>query len=111
LNPETQKQIQIEFTQQAERMASAAAFGAEPVLSWIVRAVEPSVYERVLDLACGPGIVAEVIAPHVRQVVGVDITPAMIRLASRRLAKTDMTNGLFAVASAEALPFEENEFD
>ena len=111
MNSETEKQIQIEFTQQAEQMASAAAFGAEPVLSWIVRAVESSVHERVLDLACGPGIVAEVITQHVRRVVGVDITPAMIRLASERLAKAHLTNGVFAVSSAETLPFEENEFD
>ena len=106
-----EKHIQTEFARQANQMAVAAAFHAEPVLEWLVRAVGAAARNRALDLACGPGIVAEVIAPRVREVVGLDVTPEMIRLAHDRLEKAQLTNAYFSVASVEALPFKENEFD
>ena len=106
-----QKQIQKEFTQQARQMASAAAFKAEPVLEWIVNAASSSAADRVLDLACGPGIVAERVAPNVGQVVGIDVTPEMISLAHARVVKARQPNVHFGVGRAEDLPFEENEFD
>ena len=37
--------------------------------------------DRVLDLGCGPGQLACAFAPHVREVVGVDPEPEMLRLA------------------------------
>ena len=37
--------------------------------------------DQVLDVACGPGLVACAFAPHARQVTGIDITPAMIEQA------------------------------
>jgi ubiquinone/menaquinone biosynthesis C-methylase UbiE len=104
-------QTQKEFTRQAKQMAAAAAFQARPVLEWLVGAAGSSASDRVLDLACGPGIVAEAMAPHVRQLVGIDVTPEMTRLARERLEKAHLTNGRFGVASAEALPFEGKEFD
>ena len=80
-------------------------------MEWLVKAVASSARERVLDLACGPGIVAEAVSPHVRQVVGIDVTPEMIRLAEARLVKARQPNAYFGIGSAEALPFAENEFD
>ncbi|MGZ4306772.1 MAG: methyltransferase domain-containing protein, partial [Solirubrobacteraceae bacterium] len=29
-------------------------------------------------MACGPGIISRALAPHVREVHGVDLTPAMV---------------------------------
>jgi SAM-dependent methyltransferase len=39
----------------------------------------------VADLACGTGVVAEALAPHVTRVIGVDQSAAMLRAAERRL--------------------------
>lgn len=41
---------------------------------------------RVLDLGCGSGRLEAALAPRVGSIVGVDISPAMLRLARRRCA-------------------------
>src|SRR5262245_23907594 len=61
---------------------------------------------RVLDLATGPGYAAAKASERGASVVGVDITPAMIRLARERHPDID-----FREADAEALPFEDGSFD
>ncbi len=103
--------IQAEFARQAAQMDRAPVFQAETVLDWFVKAIHSSSPARVLDLACGPGIVAEVVAPHVKEVVGVDATSAMIRHAQLRFEKARLTNGRFEMARAESLPFAGDEFD
>lgn len=40
---------------------------------------------RVLDAGCGPGIYAEILVERGAEVVGVDVTPAMVELARQRL--------------------------
>ncbi|MBN2371917.1 MAG: metalloregulator ArsR/SmtB family transcription factor [Vicinamibacteria bacterium] len=42
----------------------------------------------VADLACGTGVVAAALAPHVNRVVGVDQSAAMLRAAARRLSES-----------------------
>ena len=43
--------------------------------------------KRVLDAGCGPGRYAEWLADRGAEVVGLDVSPAMIRLARRRVGK------------------------
>lgn len=111
MTDETSRQVRDEFTRQAQHMAAAPAFHAGAVLERFAQAVEDSASESVLDVACGPGIVAEAIAPHVRQVVGIDATPEMIRLARERFARAGLSNGRFELATAEDLPFADGSFD
>ncbi len=111
MNDQTSKRIQSEFTRQARQMASAPAFHAGPVLERFRQAVGDAAGDRVLDVACGPGIVAEMLAPHVGEVVGIDSTPEMIRRARDRFEKAGIANGRFGVAPAEHLPFEAGSFD
>jgi ubiquinone/menaquinone biosynthesis C-methylase UbiE len=105
------KDIQAEFSRQAERMDSAAAFHAEDMLSRLAKLVSPSPSDRVLDLACGPGIVAQALAPLAREIIGLDATPEMVRLARGRFARSGLHNGRFEVGAAEALPFGKASFD
>src|SRR5256714_10925133 len=65
----------------------------------------------VLDVACGAAHAAEVAAPHVRQVVGIDLTRALLELGARRLAEQGVTNVLLQEANAESLPFVDESFD
>lgn len=105
------KQIREEFNRQAERMAHAPAFHAQTILSWFVTAVAASPPGKVLDLACGPGIVAEVVAPHAGELVGVDLSPEMLRLAEQRLAMAGLANSRFIMAPADQLPFDAGTYD
>jgi ubiquinone/menaquinone biosynthesis C-methylase UbiE len=105
------EKVRTEFTRQASAMSLAAAFRAESALGRLLKAVAAVPAGRVLDLACGPGIVAEAVAPLASELVGIDATPEMIRLAEDRFAKAGITNGRFQVALAESLPFGGAEFD
>ena len=66
---------------------------------------------RVLDVGCGTGRTLHQIArthPHLR-LTGVDLSPAYIRLARKRLA--DVAEVTLAVENAEKLPWADATFD
>ena len=111
MHPKDQNRLQQEFSRQAKPMASAPAFRDQQVIARLMNALRDSGQDRVLDLACGPGIVAEAIAPRVRQVVGLDATPEMLRLAKGRLNQAGLVNGGFITGAAEQLPFESGLFE
>lgn len=85
----------------AESGAMAATFAA--------CALEPEL--DVLDVACGPGILACALAPFVRTVTGIDITAAMIDQAQARQERVGLRNLRWFVGDATALPFESGTFD
>jgi len=65
----------------------------------------------VLEVACGAAHAAEQLAPYVRQVVGLDVTPALLRLGAERLAGAGIANVLLQEGNAAALPFVDASFD
>ena len=65
----------------------------------------------VLDLCCGAAHAAEVVAPRVRQVVGVDLTASLLELGAARLAAAGVDNVLLQEGNAQALPFVAGSFD
>src|SRR5450432_3538701 len=64
----------------------------------------------LLDVACGAAHAAEVAAPHVRQVVGLDLTPALLALGAARLDDAGIRNVLLQEGNASALPFADESF-
>ncbi len=92
-------------------MSDAPAFRAPELLARIVEAVSTPPADRVLDLACGPGIVTEVLAPVASHLAGLDATPKMIDVARQRLAAAGYTNVDFRVGAAEELPWPDAHFD
>src|SRR5262249_27470067 len=64
-----------------------------------------------LDVGCGAGHVSEEIAPHVRQVVGVDMTPALLCLGAERIAASGLGNVLLQEGDASRLAFVDGSFD
>jgi len=65
----------------------------------------------VLDVACGAAHASEVAAPHVRQVIGVDLTTALLAIGADRLRAAGITNVLLQEGHAAALPFVDASFD
>ncbi len=63
----------------------------------------------VVDIACGDGVLAELIAAHARSVTGVDISATVIAAARKRLA--DLRNVEFCEADMHALPLPTASFD
>ena len=66
---------------------------------------------RVLDVATGVGHTALAAAPHVLEVIGLDITPAMLDQARRLAAEREIRNVSFVEGDAAALPFPPASFD
>jgi ubiquinone/menaquinone biosynthesis C-methylase UbiE len=65
----------------------------------------------VLDVACGAAHVCEQLAPHVGQVVGIDLTPSLLALGAQRLRDSGIRNVLLQEGDAAALPFVDGSFD
>jgi SAM-dependent methyltransferase len=63
-----------------------------------------------LSLCCGRGMDAEFLGRQGHTVVGVDISPTSVRIASARLKRRQL-HGTFYCADAERLPFVDQAFD
>jgi ubiquinone/menaquinone biosynthesis C-methylase UbiE len=66
---------------------------------------------RVLDVACGPGIMTVELAGIAREVVAFDLTPEMLIRARERCAEAGFPNVLFEEGSASDMPFPDACFD
>ena len=66
--------------------------------------------DNVLDLGCGAGWLAGLLAEQVPEgrVVGVDVSDEMIRRARRR--QVDIENAMFVVGAADQIPWDANFF-
>ena len=65
--------IRDQFTRQAAVFNAAAPIKNEDALRAIVDAGNPGPADRVLDVACGGGLVARAFAPRVRHATGIDV--------------------------------------
>jgi ubiquinone/menaquinone biosynthesis C-methylase UbiE len=97
------------FARTAERIAEFQDARAAELEEKVVRFLSPSGDERALDSGCGAGALAFALAPHVREVVGVDIVPELLEQGRRRAE--EFPNVSFVEADATKLPFELASFD
>ena len=103
--------IRESFTTQAQAFAANPWVTDEERIRRLVAAAHLTGSERVLDIATGPGYIAEAFAGLARGVVGVDLTEAMLTIARERTVERGVSNVSFRAADAENLPFENGAFD
>lgn len=92
-------------TYEAQFVPALFAQWVDPVLD----AAGVTTGQRVLDVACGTGVVARNAADRVGasgHVIGVDLNPAMLAVAAR--VRPDLT---WRQADVAALPFDDDSFD
>jgi len=79
--------------------------------SFFIPLLQPGM--TVLDCGCGPGSITLGIAARIGdgQVIGVDLSPSQIELASENARRQGIANASFREASAYALPFPPAHFD
>jgi ubiquinone/menaquinone biosynthesis C-methylase UbiE len=106
-----QQVIRSEFSRQAETMDSAIFFTDAGILDRIRKAAALTREQRAIDVACGPGIVAEVLAQDAGEVIACDITPEMLARAAQRFERAGLTNARCIPGTAESLPFDDGSFD
>jgi ubiquinone/menaquinone biosynthesis C-methylase UbiE len=90
----------------------SAAMGSD-VTRAIVEAAQVTPDMRVLDIACGTGEPAiSLAALLVRgEIIGVDISPAPLKIARERAAERKLANARFQQADVHDLPFANGSFD
>ncbi|QWV92367.1 methyltransferase domain-containing protein [Geomonas oryzisoli] len=103
-----QDRIIEQFSQQAVPFTQVP--GHHDALQVLVELSGVGERDEVLDVACGPGMVACAFARHARQVTGVDITPAMIEQARQRQAEQRLANLTWDIGTAVPLAYPDHCF-
>lgn len=100
-----------QFTRWAQPFADLPIHSEEDGMARLLAVADIRSTDHVLDVACGPGIVACAAAPYAAQVTGIDLTPAMIEQARARQAANGFANLDWRVGDATTLPFADASFD
>jgi SAM-dependent methyltransferase len=99
-----------QFTRQAVPFSTAPGIRDEQALQLVVEATGAGAGDCVLDVACGPGLLACAFARVVRHVTGIDLTPAMLDRARELATARGLTNLTWRLADVQPLPFPDGAF-
>ncbi|MGH9739509.1 MAG: class I SAM-dependent methyltransferase [Candidatus Acidiferrales bacterium] len=97
-----------QFTRQAEPFSRR--HGQQEMLDLMLRLSRVGSSDVVLDVACGPGIVACSFAAIARHVTGIDITPAMLDRARALQQERSLRNLEWKCGDVNPLPFSDGGF-
>ncbi len=100
-----------QFTKQAAPFAAMPAHVDRDILTLIRAAARLGPHSRVLDVACGPGLVALALAPDAGHVTGLDLTPAMLDKALELQRQRGLDNLTWDLGRADDLPYSNESFD
>lgn len=100
-------------TNPAEGYEQAVPFLFAPWAERLIQFAAPRPGERVLDVGCGTGIIARMVAPIIGptgSVAAIDLNPNMLTVA-RAIAEREHLKIAWHEGRAEALPFPDDSFD
>lgn len=80
-------------------------------LDWILEQLAPQPGEQALDVAAGAGHLGRALAPRVRHVSAIDLTPEMLEQGSRLAREAGVGNITFLRGDAAKLPWLDAQFD
>lgn len=106
-----QASVQRQFGPVAASYATSSVHAGGPDLVAMVEAAELQGDERVLDVAVGGGHTTLAFARGAADVIGVDLTEAMLTAAQGLAEEQGIANISFQAADAEHLPFPDSSFD
>ena len=96
--------IKEQFDKQSATFGTMA--GHYDALDSIVRLSQTTIKDTVLDVACGPGIVACAFAKTTAMVRGIDLVPAMIERAKEAQKAQGLNNMIWDIGHVNPLPYE-----
>jgi SAM-dependent methyltransferase len=105
-----QEAILDQFTRQAVPFATAPAIRDETALRTVIEFSGAGAGDTVLDVACGPGILACAFAKVARHVTGIDLTPAMLDRARALQAEQGLGNMTWRQGDVLPLPYPDASF-
>src|SRR3974390_984799 len=111
-NKKTNHQTLIveQFTRQALPLSLQQAHSHEAFLNLLLEMCGVGPEDNVLDVACGPGLVACAFATRAKHVTGIDLTPAMIERARQIQRERQLTNLTWRLGNVLHLPFPDASF-
>jgi len=105
-----QASIIQQFTRQAGPFAAMPEHSEESAFRLMLESTGVTSSDTVLDVACGPGLVACAFAVRAAWVTGIDITPAMIDKARQLQEDKGITNVEWNNADVLPLPYADESF-
>jgi ubiquinone/menaquinone biosynthesis C-methylase UbiE len=108
---ETKDSVQKQFSPVAANYATSAVHVAGPDLTAMLAAGSPQSDQRALDAGCGTGHTALAFAPHLAEVVALDLTEAMLAQGRKLARDRGITNVTFQRGDVERTPFPDASFD
>jgi SAM-dependent methyltransferase len=99
-----------QFTRQAVPFSTAPSIKDEAALRLVVDWSGAGPSDTVLDVACGPGLLACAFARVARHVTGIDITPAMLDRARALQQERGLTNITWRQGDVLPLPWPDGSF-
>jgi ubiquinone/menaquinone biosynthesis C-methylase UbiE len=112
VNQNRQKEIvRDRFTRTAEVFGAAVMQTRAVEAEILAEMVAAKKSDWAVDVACGTGALAVAFAPHVRWILGLDLTPAMLAVAQRTASDLKIRNVTFALGNAEEIPFPDESLD
>jgi len=105
-----ENRIRDQFTRQAIPFATAPAISDGAMLEAMAEFGQVGGDDAVLDVACGPGLLAAAFARRARFVTGIDLTPAMIERAKAHCAAQGLSNVTFDTGDVMHLPYADGAF-
>jgi len=104
--------VRREFGQQAAHFGEQGlTLSNQDYLQWIVEQLDLRPHFEVLDVAAGTGHLSRAIAPYVKCVVALDLTPEMLAQGRYEAEQQGLTNLVFEQGEAEHLSYAHDRFD
>jgi len=98
------------FTRQAKEFFGKSHYSNQYGLNLMLKLSNPAKEDTVLDVACGPGIIACEYAKIVSHVTGIDLTPSLIEQAKSIQKEKGLDNIEWKVGDVSSLPFNDESF-
>lgn len=99
-----------QFTRQAVPFSQSPSVSNQKALETIVNAAGTGPQDTVLEIGCGPGLLASAFARRARHVTGIDMTPAMLEQARKMQAAEGLTNMSWQQGDVTQLPYPDAHF-
>ncbi len=104
------QEIRDQFTRQAVPFSTAAEIRNEEALGRIVEMAHAGPTDTVLDVACGPGLLACAFARVTRHATGIDATPKMLEQAKALQGQLGLANLTWQEGEVPPLPYADASF-
>jgi ubiquinone/menaquinone biosynthesis C-methylase UbiE len=103
--------IRAQFTRQADAYVATRQARDWDALRGLVRLSRAGPGSRVLDVACGPGLLTIAFAERCAEAVGLDATEALLARARAAARERGLGNVVFQAGDARRLPHPDDTFD